>query len=268
MVAVAWEADSSGGGSMGSRISLVLIAWVMLAASPALASPLVLPEVGAGDPPWFSARDTQENAVVAGGPNGFLAVWPDYRGQALGEFGHRIYAARIDPVAGVVDRAGIRVSPPQNDDIYPSVAAGGPNWLVVWVNRNTGLLAARIRDADGALLDQNPIAIALDQPVGGAAVAFDGNNFLVAWPRQVNNKYQAVGVRIRGDGVVLDAKPLVLTNAPAGTGLLTLAFGSGVYLLAWSDGRLFNITGTDVWAERIKPDGTVLDVNGFVVSDW
>src|SRR5512144_1080434 len=122
-----------------------------------------------GESPLVAAGD---DAVVAGGgtavfppPSGsqtgyavawdgtnYLVVWADVRGTT----GSDVRAARVSPAGTVVDAAPIVVSAATGDQVLPSVAFDGTNYLVVWQDhRDPGdksIRAARVSPA-GTVLD-------------------------------------------------------------------------------------------------------------------
>lgn len=117
------------------------------------------------------------------------------------------------------------------------------------------------------------VAVAAQAPDARAqrdpACAFDGEKtFLVAW--QQGREYyggeasKLYAARVDADGKALDAKPIAL---PAGEGSMErprVAFSKGVFLVVWQDFR--SGKNWDVYAARVKPDGTLLDTEAIAVS--
>jgi hypothetical protein len=115
------------------------------------------------------------------------------------------------------------------------------------------------------------------------AIAFDGTDYFVVWHDMRNavpySSYHGeataywhlYGCRVNPQGVLLDSSgillsyythmvyPIVLIPAPPG-----LTYGSGVFLTTWSDYRGF---GGGIYGARIGANGTVLDPDGFMISD-
>lgn len=102
------------------------------------------------------------------------------------------------------------------------------------------------------------------------ACASDGaSTFLVTW--QQGEKYferpdaKVYAARVSGAGKSLDAKPIALCAADGSQERPRVAFspstgsgqGGGVFLAVWQDFRDGN--GWDIYAARVKPDGTLLD---------
>ncbi len=130
-------------------------------------------------------------------------------------------------------------------------------------------LAAQAADADLGLV----LAVA---PQGGSgfqdrpAVAFGGGVYLVVWQDGEDGADRAgggsdiLGARIDAEGKVLDAKPLVVCKAKDYQRRPVVAFGGGVFLVAWEDFR--NGTDGDIYAARVSAQGKVLDEDGFPVA--
>ena len=134
----------------------------------------------------------------------------------------------------------------------PAAAFNGSNHLVV-----SNLCAADCSTIFGQRV--TPVGTALDGTSGfditakgstvyAPAVASDGDGWLVAWAVYYGGLQAA---RISAAGAVFGPFALrpPLTPAPANP---AIAFGGGVYLVAW-------VEGSDVLAIRVMPDGTVID---------
>ena len=99
------------------------------------------------------------------------------------------------------------------------------------------------------------------------AVAFDGENYLVAWTdnRLGQNGENIYGSRVTPSGIVLDQAGIPISVALDSQLDPTVAFDGANYLLAWTDergpGNLSNI-----YAARVSPSGAVLEANGIPVS--
>lgn len=101
------------------------------------------------------------------------------------------------------------------------------------------------------------------------AVAHDGKGtYLVVW-QQGRLYYQSqsadiLAVRVDSQGRVLDRQPIVIGNLAASQEQPQVAFSGGRFMVVWHDLR--NGRDWDVYAARVKPDGTVLESNGFLVG--
>ncbi|HVE83825.1 MAG TPA: hypothetical protein VND93_13295, partial [Myxococcales bacterium] len=182
----------------------------------------------------------------------YLVVWEDYRS---GFRGH-VYGQRITASGLVLDPGGFQISTFMDQDQVPAVAYGAGHYLVAWADYSSGSLriwAARVTPT-GAVEDPLGIPVSPGPNEYGPSVAFDGQNFLVAW--YVGGQVRAA--RVTPGGVVLDAPYIDVT---AGFG--------GQYPAAGFDGRSFLLLfnrNTDIYATRVAPDGGVLDPTPFPVS--
>jgi hypothetical protein len=153
---------------------------------------------------------------------------------------------------------------------WPAAAFGGDQYLVVWEDhrlRRPILYGGRVT-ADGTALDPFGFRIfdVVPEPdpvyayYGGyqAAVAFDGENFLVV--AEVGGRIG--GARVSPAGEVLDVEGFVIAAvAPEQASRPSLVFDGEQYLVAWSQAD----PGWGVFRARIEPDGTVLDPGGVLV---
>lgn len=178
-----------------------------------------------------------------------------------------VIGARVNPATGaVLDPAGIAVAGGYLDQMNPSVAYDGAQFLAAWRDQRTGydeIYAARISTA-GSVLDTKGVRLAPAYGTrpsaacggGGCAVAF-------LW-RDPASATQTVRVgRVSAAGVALDAGGIEVARA----GTLdspTLAYSGGQYLLAWADGR--SGKAMDLYGARISTAGAVLDAGGVLLS--
>ncbi len=205
-------------------------------------------------------------SVIFGGTH-YLAVWEDKRS---GE--KDIYGTRILPSGAVLDTSGIPVSVAPYEQRYPTIAFDGTNYFVVWQDYRCGyqydIYGARV-SSSGVVLDTAGImidttALSPHRP----AVGFDGTNYLVVWSAYpgVGPPRDLYGIRISQSGEVLDPAPLIITNAAGHQKLPHVGFDGTNYLVVWEDWRYYQ-DSADVWGARVDTSGTVLDPNGFVITD-
>jgi hypothetical protein len=75
------------------------------------------------------------------------------------------------------------------------------------------------------------------------------------------------GVRFQHTGKRMDSRALLLTPIVLGIGRPAVAFGDGVYLVAWADERNLSTSDGDIFAMRIRAsDLKILDAQSFPVS--
>lgn len=100
-------------------------------------------------------------------------------------------------------------------------------------------------------------------------MTYDGRGmYLLVWQQgrfyHQSQSADILAVRIDAHGRVLDRKPIVICNAAASQEQPQVTFSAGRFLVVWHDLR--NGRDWDVYAARMKPDGTVLEPNGFLVA--
>ncbi len=195
----------------------------------------------------------------------FLIVWEDYRPLA---FSDDIYAARISQANSVLDSNGIVISTVTNYQKAPSIAFDGTNYLVVWQDYRNGCYA----DIYGALLTQtgnmlDTVAISISTALysqQSPAIAFGGANYLVAWLDHRNgypdNLFCA---RVSQNGTVLDPDGICISTTSSYQSVIDIAFDGINYLVIWT----IENNERDIYGARVSPAGTVLDPNGFVISN-
>ncbi|KFE70727.1 hypothetical protein DB31_5769 [Hyalangium minutum] len=222
-----------------------------------------------------STANSEGAPAVAAGANSYLVVWMDSRGWT-GGFG--IHGVRIRASDGVVlDPVAIRISPAIAGASNPSVAFDGSHFLVVWNDyRGAGpatahVYGARVREADGAVLDTEGIAIAntSQRTQSQPKVAFGEGIYLVTWTdNNVSGTAADVyAARVRAsDGGVLDPTGIAVATAAHNESGPATAYGGGTFLVAWSDTRN-GFLESDIYAARVRAsDGVILDSPGFPLN--
>jgi hypothetical protein len=214
-----------------------------------------------GIPVSTAANGQRYPALACDGAN-CLAVWPDYRSGS-----YDIYGARITPAGTILDPEGILISLAAHGQHYPAAAFGSTDFQVVWQDSRMGsydLYAARVTPT-GVVRDPSGF------PVSAAAaaqrypaVAFDGTNFLVAWPDYRAHSYDIYAARVSPAGVVLDPSGIPVSVAANPQSYPAVAFNGTNFLIVWQDARSGSFS--DIYAARVTPSGTVLDPSGIPVS--
>jgi hypothetical protein len=201
------------------------------------------------------AATAADEGVPAVAWNGdvFLVTW-----QVAGT----VRAARVDTSGTVLDPGGFEVAPA---GILPAVAALADTFLVVY---QTGEIHGRRVSTAGAVIDTTPIVVSAGaglrfQP----AVAAGTTSWFVAWQDSRNDAVNrdVFGARVTAAGVVSDPNGIPLSQAPGnqGSGGPDVAVNAGVAVVVWQDPRDGE---NDVFANRVKSDGTVLDGDGAAVA--
>lgn len=204
--------------------------------------------LGNGFYPWI-ATDGQD----------FLVVW---EGNGVG--GIDIYANRVSGAGAAMDGpAGFLVSQAAEAQSAPSVAFNGTDYLVVWHDKQGGDVGLNDGTARGSLVSRSGMVsppVVIGDPCRSqwpVAVSSSGSEFLVVW--QVDHgavdPWPMVDVfarRISGAGQVSGA-PFQVIGSPGNQWGPVVGFGSGSYLVAWSEGGPMQGTSeSGVWG-RIFP---------------
>jgi hypothetical protein len=95
-----------------------------------------------------------------------------------------------------------------------------------------------------------------------AAVAFDGENYLLVW-LDYRGGSDIYGARVTPQGAVLDSCGIVIPSTGVSARNPAVGFDGENYLVVWQDGR--NDPG-DIYGARVTPEGAVLDPSGFAIS--
>jgi len=207
-----------------AAVVAMFLGWMV---GPALGAEFVTAEFGTDPPVLGPARSPFRPALARAGANSMLA-WQDHRGNSAG-----IAVARIAADGTLLDPANI-VGPPGND---PALACDPAACLVVF-ERSKQIFGFRVGH-DGALLDRTPFMIA-GSSSSGAAVAFNGTDYLVAWVRE-SFSYTITGVRVSPAGALREmprtlVEPLPgLPNIGSVFGELTAASDGAGWLLAFEE---------------------------------
>lgn len=96
-----------------------------------------------------------------------------------------------------------------------------------------------------------------------ARVAAGTDGFLVVWAANIGGQSRVRAARVALDGTSLDQSGITVTSATGGQFDPAVAFGHGVYLVAWSDMRSGEHA---LYATRVTPAGEVLDAGGVLLS--
>jgi len=142
-----------------------------------------------------------------------------------------------------------------NGRVVRSIVGTGTGFVAVWTTRRipSRVWASRL-DSGGVLIDSLSV-LEGDSSQGSPAVAFDGDSTcLVVWMAN-RNVYAA---RLTTSGQVLDTIPIPVAQEPSQRELMpAVAFGQGVYLVAWTAYDSSN--WTTARARRVSAAGVLLD---------
>ena len=208
-----------------------------------------------------SAASWQTFPEVSFDGGNYLVVWQDSRG---GD--NDIFCARVTEGGLVLDTSGVCVSRASNNQLSPSVAFDGTNYLVAWRdcrNDHNGIFGARV-SREAVLLDSGGIEISRTDSYDPAA-AFDGVDYFVGWvesPFGVDT--DIYGARITTGGNVLDTVGAYLSGAANRQSWPSVASDGSDYLVVWDDLRSYPYA--DIYGARVTHTGTILDPGGIAIS--
>jgi hypothetical protein len=207
--------------------------------------------------------------VASDGTN-FLVVWD---GVDARTDEYTIRGARIDDAGKVLDPEGFSISKGEEEQITPSAAFDGTNYLVAWYDSrgwpDANIYGTRVSKA-GKVIDPAAIKISKSPKVlNGPSITAGDGQYLVTWTHLRNDfDYDVWGARVSSEGTVLDSDGLLIGLAPNHQWLPNAAFDGTNYLVAWEDLR----RGGDeykahVFGTRVGRAGDVLEPKGMVISE-
>jgi len=207
-----------------------------------------------------------EPAIAFDGAN-FLVVWEDHRiGSSSG-----ISGARVTPEGTVLDPSGFLISQGTDDRLNPVLGFDGENFLVIWEDYrglwDSDIYAARVTP-QGTVLDPSGFAIAevMNSDQIAPVLGFDGENFLVVWQDDRDNRDEpdVYGARVTPAGTVLDSSGFAITQAANGQYGPAIGFGGKNFLVVWQDRR--DTLYSHIYGNLVTPEGQVIVPNDFVIS--
>ena len=190
----------------------------------------------------------------------FLVVWDDSR---VGS-SYDIYGCRVARDGTLMDPLDFVISEAPDDQTTPVVAFDGSNYLVAWRDRRSGgsdIYAARVMPS-GVVLDSAGIPVALLAEEYEPSIAFNGENYLVAWCDLSSRVTDIHGARVTRAGAVLDPQGFAITTAPSYQEEPAIASDGQDFFVVWQD---FRNDQADIFAARVSADGQVLDTSGVAV---
>ncbi|MEZ4309823.1 MAG: hypothetical protein R3F14_17435 [Polyangiaceae bacterium] len=211
-----------------------------------LGSPIVVSSTPAG------SSASSPNMAFNG--TSYLLAWS----QTTGGQGD-LYARRLSAAGAVLDAAPIAVNTFATSHYVRSVASNGTDFFVLATAVvGNEVVGVRVSGA-GAALDPAPISIGTASGAPQMSVEYDGANYVAAW-----GTGDSFVRRVSSAGALVDASPVVVSNAVSSQKEPVLArTGTNLFAL-WGDDR--NLIGTELWGARIAPGLSVLDPNGVQVT--
>ena len=209
------------------------------------------------EPIEVTAGDAIRNPAVDWNGSVFLAVW---------ENGTIVEGRRLAPNAVPIDPAPFTILPGE----MPDVAALGDLFFVVSSHENPHeirmIKGARVRGADGAVLDPNPIVVGPSFSQWPRVAAL-GARWLAVWeqyPTHDNPRSNIYANFVTAAGVAGATFGVQVTSIPPER-RPDIASAGDFALIVWSDGRT-NPEREDIFGRRIEMDGVFLDGSSIPIS--
>jgi MYXO-CTERM domain-containing protein len=201
--------------------------------------------------------------AVASNGSEYLVVYERY---ISGTSDYDIYQTRVSLSGTPQNPSGTAIGSATNAQLAPAVLWNGANYLAVWQDRRSGtsydIYGTRV-SSTGVALDTGgiPISTAANDQLS-PAIAFDGQNYLVAWSDARWGNADIYAARVDPPtGLVIDTSGIGVTPQTAGSQTTpSVAFDGTNYVLAWTDNRLGN---PDVFTARLSPTAIPLDGTGL-----
>jgi hypothetical protein len=202
--------------------------------------------------------------AMAYGDSIYLVGWSDTRWESS------FLCTRISQDGSVLDPGGIGIA---GFGGYPAMAYDGTNFLVAWVDGYGYSIYGVIFSPTGKILSDYFYIAASTGGVGFPSAAFDGKNYIVVWNDlrndQGHNNWDVYGARVTTAGTVLDTSGIPISTAQYSQYNPSVSFDGKNYFVVWTDLRNSpdGWSNSDIYGARITTSGTVLDLNGIVISN-
>ena len=222
--------------------------------------------VGAANTSGFpiSSEDRDQAApAVAWNGSSYLVVWEDARNGGKDIFGSR-FGASGDPFGN-----GVAISTAAGDQLAPTVATHGSDFVVAWQDTRNGgndIYGNRVPGA-GGIVDAPGVPISTEPGDQlSPTVASNGTTALIAWQDLRNGEDDIYGARATTPGGTLDVEggsEIAISTAPNPQRTPAVAF-NGSFLVVWQDEQ----SGTpEIRARRVSSDGSFPDPDpDFVIG--
>ncbi|MDO9390403.1 MAG: FlgD immunoglobulin-like domain containing protein [bacterium] len=210
-----------------------------------------------------TAADDQLSPTIAFDGTNYLVAWLDYRNGFYSD----IYGARVSTAGALLDAFGKAISTVADNQVEPSVAFNGTNYLVVWEDYRNGSypdIYGVLVSKTGVALDTVGIAICKGNLYQYSPfVAPDGTNYLVVWEDFRNGSYDIYGARVNQAGAVLDSSSIAICTVANHQYSPSIVFDGTNCMVVWEDLRNGSY---DIYGARVNQAGTVLDTFGKAIS--
>ncbi|WNG30379.1 hypothetical protein F0U62_44985 [Cystobacter fuscus] len=206
-----------------------------------------------------TAPGLQRAPAVAHDGTNFLVVWQDQRNG-----NSDIYGTRVSGAGTVLDPSGLVISTAANEQLAPSVAHNGTNFLVVWQDARSGVFdiyGTRV-NGSGTVLNTNGILISVavnaqERPT----VAYNGSDFVVVWEDSRNGNADIYGARVSTTGVVRNPSGIALSTHGNNQRAPQVARSGTDCLVVWHDTQASTLSGA-----RLSNTGVVLNPSDLLIA--
>ncbi|MGH2756772.1 MAG: hypothetical protein ACRDI3_03185, partial [Actinomycetota bacterium] len=188
---------------------------LVLSSTAGHAQPILSDEFPVSTPVVIQNGKFPRASAVASNGSGFLVAWWE-------EETYLIKATRVTAEGEVVDVGGLRIGSSEHGNI--EIAWDGTNYVVAW-STFSSVLAKRV-SPDGVVLDERPIAIdGHFRGIGGWDVVGNGTGSLFV----VGYKGNVYATRMDASGTIIDASPIVVSDASGYQGAPSVAWNGNDY---------------------------------------
>ncbi|MCC6484847.1 MAG: hypothetical protein IT209_08380 [Armatimonadetes bacterium] len=221
-----------------------------------------------GSPILIASADLdQSQPSIAWNGTKYLVVWRDQRTGLAPNYFTDIMGTFVTSAGALMPLSGV-VSGALGDQLEPSVASDGTDFMVVWQDQRSGqgdiyatkvLNNGSIGQAAGVQLSSAPSLKA--QP----KIAYNGSEYLVVWSDARNNYvFDIYGTRLSTAAAVVGSD-LAIVTAPNEQSAPSLCWAGSNYIVAWQDNRAA-VSNYDIYLTRLNAAGIVIDANPTVMA--
>ncbi|MBA7658546.1 hypothetical protein ES703_66502 [subsurface metagenome] len=198
-------------------------------------------------------------SIAYDGTNYFV-VWVD---NSI-ESDYNIYGSRVNQSGELIDSTGIMISNAPDNQVNPSLAYNGINYLVVWSDLRNGsydIYGTRV-STSGIVLDTADIFISssTSYDLMTPAVTSGGKYFFVVWKEQLSPTTGYIrGTRVDTSGIVIDTLSIVINSTPIAYISPDVSFDGQNFFTVWT-------IATHTYGARIDTSGTVIDTTNILIA--
>jgi hypothetical protein len=221
------------------------------------------------------AKISQDPSTAATRPelssdgDSYLVSWNRFD-SSVGNDGS-VWATRVG-LDGVPKLAkGFAVAPSATTGSPFGVAWNGSNFLVLWYGTGyggAGYYSSIISSQDTILDPKGTVIVPKSLTNSTAAVASDGNGFLVVWESAgVSSLPSDLQATVLDPvGAPTSPFPIDVSTEPNAQRLPKVAWNGAEYWVVWEDASPYSTRPPGLYAARLSSDGTLKDPNGIAIS--